>query len=250
MANRALYLDKWTALACTAVSTLAALCAGCGQDDPDVDPEETTLQPYHPLVPGSTWQYAHSNSNWDEVVTLAAAEPVGGAEAFLISDSPNPSDDLRSDAIITSVGGRVVRLEKDEYLVGSGASATLTSSVTYGVGFTRFNEDWANQQVGYTETPEYVRVETPPGGAPRAPEDRRHTFEVMNLREQVSTPAGPFDCIVIKRTKDWEAEEDGVDASDADTKTYWFARGVGKVQERNDESGNSEVLTSYEIPGL
>ena len=247
MANRALSIDKWPTLACTAVSALAALCAGCGQEDPPVEPE-ATVQPYHPLVPGATWQYAHSN--WNEVVTLAAAEPVDGAAAFLISDSPNPSDDLRSDAIITSIGGRVVRLLKDEYLVGSGDSATLTSSVSYGVGFTRFNEDWANQQVGYTETPEYVRIETPPGGTPRAPEDRRHTFEVMNLHEEVSTPLGPFDCIVIKRTKDWEAEEDGVDASDADTKTFWFARGVGKVQERNDETGNTEVLTDYEIPGL
>jgi hypothetical protein len=253
MANRALLLEKWTTLACTGLSTLAAvsgfaaLCAGCSQKAP-VDEPQGTLQPYHPLVPGSTWQYAHSD--WNEVVTLAAADPVGGAEAFLISDSPNPSDDLRSDAIITNIAGRVVRLTKDEYLVGSGGSATLTSSVTYGVGFTRFNEDWANQQVGYTESPAYVRIETPPGGAPRAPEDRSHTFEVMNLREEVSTPIGSFDCIVIKRTKDWEAVEDGVDASDADTKTFWFARGVGKVQERNDETGSTEVLTSYEIPEL
>jgi hypothetical protein len=71
----------------------------------------------------------------------------------------------------------------------------------------------------------------------------------MSLSDQVSTPVGSFDCIVIKRTKDWQAEEDGVDASDAQTKTFWFARGVGKVQELNEETGSSELLTSFEIPG-
>ncbi len=181
---------------------------------------------------------------------LVGARELDGQPAFLMSDSPNPSDDLRSDAIIASVAGRVVRLEKDEYLVGAGGSTVLTSSATYGVGFTRFNEDWANQQVGFRETPEYVRVETRPGEAtPRPPEARRHTFEIMNLRAQVQTPTGAFDCIEVKRTKDWEAEEDGGDASDADAKTFWFARGVGKVQERNDVTGSTEVLTSYEIPG-
>jgi hypothetical protein len=245
MANGALKLGKWTSLACAALSALAALCAGCGQENPTDEPDES-LEPYHPLVPGSRWQYAHSD--WEEVVTLEEGD-FNGQPAFLMSDSPNPSDDLRSDAIIASVDGRVVRLEKDEFLVGAAGSTVLTSSATYGVGFTRFNEDWANQEVGFRETPEYVRIETRPGEAtPRPPEARRHTFEIINLHAQVQTPTGAFDCIQIKRTKDWEAEEDGGDASDADAKTFWFARGVGKVQERNDVTGSTEVLTSYEIP--
>jgi hypothetical protein len=247
MVNGARKLGKWTTLACAALSALSGLCAGCGQENP-VDEPDQTLQPYHPLVAGSRWQYAHSD--WDEVVTLETVE-VDGQPSFLMSDSPNPSDDLRSDAVIASVDGRVVRVKKDEFLVGSGGTTTLTSSTTYGVGFTRFNEGWANQQVGYQEAPEYVRVETRPNeSTPRPPEGRKHTFTVMNLHAEVQTPMGPFDCIEIKRTKDWEAEEEGVDASDADAKTFWFARGVGKVQERNDETGSTEVLTSYAIPAL
>jgi hypothetical protein len=131
MANGALKLDKWATFACTA---LAAVSIGCGQEEP-VDPQES-VQPYHPLVPGSRWQYAHSD--WEEVVTLEEGE-ADGQPAFIMSDSPNPSDDLRSDAIIAAIEGRVVRLKKDEYLVGAGNSAVLTSSATYGVGFTRFN---------------------------------------------------------------------------------------------------------------
>lgn len=202
--------------------------------------------PYHPLVPGSWWEYAHTD--WTERVELTS-DSVEGEPTLTMIDSPNPSDRLRSDSVIASVDGRVVRLTKEEFLVGAGDAEVLMSSVTYGVGFTRFNEDWANQPVGYKETPAYVRVETRPGASPRPAEDRRHTFEILSLSEEVTTGTGSFDCIVIKRTKDWQAEEEGVDVSDAQTKTFWFARGVGKVQERNEETGNVELLLAYDIPG-
>lgn len=223
---------------------LSGLATGCGQEDPN-EPVDTVPQPYHPLVAGSWWEYTHSD--WTERVELSPST-FEGEEAFVMTDSPNPDDDLRSDSIILSIDGRVARMTKDEILVSGSGNGVPMSSVTYGVGFTRFNESWATQAVGYRDTPEYERVETPPGGTPRAPEGRKHTFEVMDLSEQVSTGRGTFDCIVIKRTKDWQAEEAGVDASDAQTKTFWFARGVGKVQERNEETGNTELLIDYSIP--
>lgn len=221
----------------------SGLCTGCGQKDP----EETNgpPEPYHPLVAGSWWEYAHND--WTERVELSAGT-FEGQEAFVMTDSPNPSDDLRSDSIILSIEGRVARMTKDEIFVGAPGGEVPMASVTYGAGFTRFNESWATQPVGYKDTPAYERVETPPGGPPRAPEARKHTFEIMSLSERVQTGAGMLDCIVIKRTKDWQAEEEGLDASDAQTKTFWFARGVGKVQERNEETLNTEVLIGYSIP--
>lgn len=230
-----------------ALLAAAALCAGCGQEDPDdTDDPMQTPQSYYPLVDGAQWVYRHDD--WDEVVT-ASATIHEGEPAFLVSDSPNPGDDLRSDAIIATRDGRAVRLTKDEFLVGAGDAEVLTASVTYGVGFTRFNEAWVTQPVSWTERPEYERIETRPGSAPRPAELRRHTYTIMSKSESVRTNAGTFDCLVVQRTKDWEAEEDGLDPEDAETKTYWFAAGVGKVQERNDESGSLEVLTSYMIPG-
>ena len=214
---------------------------GCGQEDPP-DP---VLEPYHPMVDGSWWEYQHSD--WSERVTVSATT-LNGEPAFLMTDSPNPDDDIRSDAILTVENGRVLRKTKQEYLIGTDGSATLESSVDYGVGFTRFDESWAEQAVGYRETPAYERVETPPGGAPRAPEARSHTFEILSLSETVMTNAGSFDCIKIRRTKDWEAAEEGIDASDAEPKLFWFARGVGKVRELNLQTGRGEVLTDYFIP--
>ena len=234
-------LGRWLLLAFGLAASVA-----CSQKDPD-DPAGGggELQPYFPLVAGAWWEYSHSD--WDERVTVEPAEFDGGA-AFLVSDSPNPDDDLRSDSIIRSVDGRAARMTKEEYFIGADNSETLQSSVTYGVGFTRFNENWANEAVGYRETPAYERVETRPDGTMRAPEARRHTFEILSLAEDVETPKGTFSCIVIRRTKDWQAEEDGIDADDAEAKQFWFARGVGKVQELNLDSGNAETLQDFSIP--
>jgi len=222
-----------------------AMTVACGQEAP-ADVADST-QDYFPLVAGAWWQYAHSD--WPETVSVRETD-FNGAPAYLVSDSPNPDDSLRSDSIIASVGGRAARMTKEEYLIGPDGSETLTSSVSYGSGFTRFNQAWASQPVGYTETPEYQRVETLPGQAPKAPEARRHTFEIIALDEEVGTPRGTFRCIVIQRTKDWEAAEAGLDPDEADTKRYWFAPGVGKVQELNVRTGNAEVLTDFMIPAL
>jgi hypothetical protein len=221
------------------------VCVGpfaCGQEPP-VEPG--VLAPYHPLVAGAWWEYEHDD--WTERVTLSGASFEGEA-AFLMTDSPNPKDDLRSDATLLARQGRVLRVSKQEYLIGANAEATLESSVSYGVGFTRFDESWASQPVGFKETPAYERTEAPPGGAPKAAEPRRHTFEILSLSEPVATPRGTFDCIKIRRTKDWQAEVDGLDASDAQPKLFWFARAVGKVRELNLDTNSGELLSDYSIP--
>jgi hypothetical protein len=220
----------------------AAALLGCGQEAP---PAPVPLGPYHPLVDGAWWEYQHSD--WTERVTLTATT-LGGAPAFLMTDSPNPGDGVRSDATVVAVAGRVLRKTKQEYLIAADGTATLETSVDYGVGFTRFDESWAEQAVGYEETPEYERVEIPAAGAAGAPEARRHTFEIMSLSEPVQTSMGTFDCIKIKRTKDWQAEADGLDASDAEPKIFWFARGVGKVRELNLDTERGELLSGYFIP--
>jgi hypothetical protein len=188
--------------------------------------------------------YRYAHDNWTESVTISATE-VDGEMRYTFSDSPNPGDQLRSDSVMAERDGRIVRLSKEEYLT-SGDSDTLRASVTYGVGFTRFNSAWVTEGPGFVETPEYVRVETPAGGTARAPEDRRHTFEVLAVGEAVTTPAGSFDCVAVRRTKDWQT--DGTDTSDAQTKIYWFAPGVGKVREYNESTGSRETLVEITMP--
>jgi hypothetical protein len=229
---------------------LAASVAGglvaCDQKTPAQPP--SSHAPYDPLVEGASWDYQHDD--WTEHVTMAPTTLDGGESAFVMTDSPNPKDSIRSDATLVAREGRVLRVYKEEYLIGSNGDATLKDSVTYGVGFTRFDESWADKPVGFKETPEYERVETPAGGAAKPTQGRRHTFEILSLSELVSTPLGTFDCIEIRRTKDWQAEEAGLDASDAQPKIFWFARGVGKVRELNLDSGKGELLVHYSIPSI
>ncbi|MEY4546401.1 MAG: hypothetical protein RL685_2596, partial [Pseudomonadota bacterium] len=40
----------------------------------------------------------------------------------------------------------------------------------------------------------------------------------------------------------------GLDASDAEPKIFWFARGVGKVRELNPDTDRGELLSDYFIP--
>jgi hypothetical protein len=226
-----------------ATSLLAASLVACDQKTPQ---PSSSHAPYDPLVVGAWWDYQHDD--WTEHVTMAPATLDGGETAFVMTDSPNPKDSIRSDATLVAREGRVLRVYKEEYLVGANDEATLKDSVTYGVGFTRFDESWADKPVGFKETPEYERVETPAGGVAKPAQGRRHTFEILSLSEQVSTPLGTFDCIQIRRTKDWQAEEEGLDASDAQPKIFWFARGVGKVRELNLDSGKGELLINYSMP--
>lgn len=223
-------------------SATLALALACGQKAP---PEETGPTDYYPLVDGASWVYEHDD--WTEQVTVESTT-FEGQPAFLMSDSPNPGDQMRSDAILTRVDGRVARVTKEEYFIPAAGDPMLVASVTYGVGFTRFDENWATQAPGYSETPEYVRIETRPDGTVRPEQARKHTYEVISLSDEQVTAAGTFNCIQIQRTRDWEAEADGLDVSEAQTKMYWFARGVGKVRELTIDSGNSESLVAYDIP--
>jgi hypothetical protein len=224
----------------SAALLVGLLLSACGQEAPP----EPTDSSYFPLVEGAFWRYDHAG-NWVERVEVATAT-FQGQPAFKVSDSANPRDDLRSDSIIVVNNGRASRVSKDELLAPPGGTETLQSSVTYGVGFTRFNDAWATEGVGFSETPEYSRVETPAGESAQPAEDRRHTLEVVNSSVSVSTPAGTFNCVVVRRTKDWQAT--GTDTSDAQTKLFWFAPGVGKVREFNEETNNLEELIEFSIP--
>ena len=57
---------------------------------------------------------------------------------------------------------------------------------------------------------------------------------VLALEESVTTTAGTFTCLKVHKTTSGQAD-----------KTYWFAKGVGKVQEMGEQR---ETLTAYSMP--
>ncbi len=214
---------------------------GGGDDTPDIPLDEQLC----PIVGGATWTYAHS-SNWDEVQTVEETE-YEGEQAFILADTPNPSDNLRADSVHVKRDGRLLRVFKQEIWVNPNTfQEALDASATYGTGFLRCSEAWADVEEGFSESPEYIRIETPAGGQPKDPEDRKHTFTVEG-RESVTTSSGLSfsDCVRIRRTKDWAAVDS---TDDAQEKLFWFCPGVGKVREENVGKASYEELVDYSIP--
>jgi hypothetical protein len=223
---------------------------------PTTEPSSTTEEPgtsqppssdeLCPAKDGATWTYYHSGGGgWTEVQTVTIAE-YDGASTLLFSDTPNPSDDLRSDSYHVKEDGRLLRVYKEQFWVNpANGEETLDSSATYGEGFLRCDDAWASKEIGYTESPSYDRVETIAGQAPKPSEERKHTFTV-EARENITTENGLSftDCVKVRRGKDWAA----VTGEDVEEKLYWFCPGVGKVREENVTSGNYEELTEYSIP--
>lgn len=197
-----------------------------------------------PMVEGATWTYFHS-SGWTETQTVALGE-YDGKSVFVVSDTPNPSDDLRSDSYHVKVDGAVERVYKEQFWVDPNTQEDVIDTMTtYDPGFLRCNEAWADKEAGWAESPEYTRIETPAGQAAKAPEARKHTFTVEG-RENVSTASGLefTNCVKVRRGKDWAA----IDGEDVEEKLYWFCPGVGKVREENVVKGSYEELTEYSIP--
>lgn len=203
-----------------------------------------------PMVDGATWTYWHtSKGGWSETQTVTTGE-YDGESVFIVADTPDPdpTSSLRADSYIARKDGKLLRLYKEEFWVDpeDPSNELPNGKATYGVGFTRCNEAWATAEVGWSESPEYVRIETPEGDVAKPAETRKHTFTVEG-REDVNTTQGGFsftNCVKVRRSKDWAA----VAGEDAEEKLYWFCPGVGKVREENVTSGNSEELTDYDLP--
>lgn len=84
---------------------------------------------------------------------------------------------------------------------------------------------------------------------PKAPQPRAHTFMVESISETVKVPAGTFrNCLRVRRVRALDDPSIGDPMAQVEQdKQYWFAPGVGKVQERNVMTDSTEVLETYDL---
>lgn len=197
---------------------------------------------YLPLVDGSTFTYVHSKG-WQETLTISATTYEGGP-AFLVTDTPNP-DGERTESIFIQDGTRVRRVLKE--IFDTLNDDALISSTVYDPGFVRVDDAWSEQAAGFEAMEAYERTETTPADGTGPTEDRSHVFIVEGL-ENVTTNAGVFrNCLRVRRQRTWQTD---VPSEEAQEKLFWFAPGVGKVQEETLNNGNTEFLEAYSIPGV
>jgi hypothetical protein len=220
---------------------LATALAACGDDAPtDIDAGMTECttpasERYLPLVIGATWTYDTSDMGMPVVVktsTVEAKEDVGerktGVTAFRVRTGKSGGvGDVVSwqEDRCTSV----VRHREQQFDV---ADMLLTDQF-YVPGKLRVDELEGRLLVGARYTSSYTEVEVDniPGDTTRTKDE---VWMVEAVGEMVTVPAGTFSTLKLRKTTSGDAD-----------KTYWFAKGVGKVQEMGEQS---ETLTSYTIP--
>jgi hypothetical protein len=248
--------------------TFAALVlslAACSQKDPG-SPSES--DDYFPLNDGARYEYKHSSSGWIELVEIEAGED----GTFLQHQSGDP-DGESSTSTFEVVDGDVLRVAEDQLIGGE-----LVYSVEYDPGFLRFSAAWVSAEIGFEETRRYERTETqfsaPPGSGgsgggsggggsggssgggsgdagpeTKDPQPRAHTFTVESITQTVKVPAGTFkNCLRVRRIR--ALDDPSIDdpmAQEEQDKLYWFAPGVGKIQEENVMTGTTEQLESYDF---
>jgi hypothetical protein len=244
-------------------AALAVSLSACSQTDPGSPSESND---YFPLIDGARYEYKHSNGGWTELVEIEE-----GADGTFLQHQSGDPDGESSVSTFEVDDGDVLRVAEDQLVGGE-----LVYSVVYDPGFLRFSGAWASADIGFEETRRYERTETEfhnggsagsggSGGSggtgggdagdagvvgeTKDPQPRAHTFTVESVTETVKVPAGTFrNCVRVRRIRalDDPSIDDPTQQEEQD-KLYWFAPGVGKIQEENVMSGSTEQLESYDL---
>lgn len=199
-------------------------------------PAMPTTGPYQPLTVGATWTYKVDDKGvkYDKVNLVEALEDVGGQHAGVMAYRVRTTVPSESQLTWYQVSGtQVLRLRDQDLDMTSGA---VKSEDWYVPSRLRVDESPDKMMVGATWTLMYMDMHTSltKGSSTTSETDG---WKVEAIDETVTVPAGSF--LALRLTH--------VDQSDGSTKSYWFARGVGKVREATT-AGHIEELASYQVP--
>jgi hypothetical protein len=225
-------------------STLLAggALTACGDDiapgsdgGPDAAPCTTARsERYFPVAVGAVWSYRVTQAAGGPAEikssTVEALEDVGDRKAGTIAFR------IRTEKI----DGSTVSWQEDLC-----TSVTRHREQSFDLAGTRQSDQfYVPDKLRIDETPEhtatgaswpvgYTEVEIDAQGIMRT-QSKDETWTVLAASESVVVPAGTFEALKVRK----------VTSGDAD-KTFWFAKGVGKVKEEGEQI---EELTSFTLP--
>lgn len=213
---------------------LVALAA-CAADDAPPPPDCPTTGRYLELVPGASWRYRVTDANGviEKIQTVGSLEDVGGTKAGVMAYRMTT----------TKAGGQVVSWQEDtgatvrrhKELDMAGGSQTTE---LYQPFRTRLDESESHVIDGAVWSESYEEIVTD-AAQMTTTTPKTEQWRVGVVEEEVLVPAGAFCALRISRT----SMTPGGVGSD---KTFWFARGIGKVKEIG--LGQTEELVS--VSGL
>ena len=189
-----------------------------------------------PLRAGNTWIYQVERAG-----TLTTKTTIVGAEELVGGDGPN-SGELAFRIVTTKSDDGMAETVSWQALRGPRAVRYREQTFAPLDGLLEQEETWSPYKLRVDEAPELILTgaswveqydETKlPVGQASTTASNSDTWTVLAESESVTVPAGTFDALVVQRV--------GGTAQ----KTYWFARGVGKVKETG---GQTELLESYDV---
>ena len=243
---------------------IALVTIGCGGKSASNDGGNPSRAPdrIFPLKVGNTWTYQVTDTDGKidvKVQTVVREEAVGGI-------GPH-KDDM---AFRLSTGNKINDPEGDAELAGDRRRARgplpRDSPIDSKSGNVKNEQYWDAPRLRIDETaehtakdaswlePEYTEVAVDidyykdggtdgdggtsfiPDGGIKTEDKIRDLWSVFSPKDTITVPAGTFDTLVLRR----------VGNGGSSVKTFWFARGVGKVRE-SEEGKPTEELSAYHI---
>ena len=220
-----------------AALALALSPIACGGEDPKPqDPPGEDAKPLLPFAAGNHWKYRVTEESEVEVKEniVGPEEVVGGTGvlkdqlAFKVTTLKEDGED-QTFSWQHNDGDRVVRYREQSFHAGSGAL--------------ELEESWSPAKLHIDGSPEhtvagaiwyedYEETKTPSDDTPSV-SVKRDRWTVKAVGQTLTVPAGTFENVIV-------IEKVGVDS----LKTYYYARGVGKLKETG---GQTEELMSYTL---
>jgi hypothetical protein len=188
-------------------------------------------QRYLPIAEGATWTWkvtASTGATYEKVTLVGPLEDVGGTKAGTMAFKVTTTgDDGKTVSWQEVKPSSIQRHREQSFDLGN----TLISDQVFVPYKLRLDERGDRISNGATFMETYTEVEN--GGASIT---KSETWVVEGVDVMVTTEAGTFSCLQVKRI----GEDEG-----AAQKTYYFAKGVGKVKEVGKQT---EELKSYTLP--
>lgn len=213
---------------------LAVTFAGCGGSEP---PAQGDQAPYLPISTGATWTYRVTNGSTGAVTnkssTVEAFEDVGGSKAGVMAFRVRTEKDTGYTVSwqVVSPAGVVRHREQSFDTLGA-----MKTEEYYEPSKVRFDATASHTVPAASWTENYSEVVTDIPTAMTTTAAKTEQWTVEAVGEAVTVPAGTFTCIRVRRVSAVAGQS---------AKTYWYARGVGKVKETG---GQAEELLSYSLP--
>jgi hypothetical protein len=209
------------------------------EPDPDTDTgTEWVEDSLYPLADGAQWTYVVKTTGGQILgmdVTQSNEFIWEGKQAWELVDEPDNEGEWNS-SVLGRDGDLVMRVHRKEM-----DNFGTTAIIDYDPGFVRVDDAWT--MVGPPQEFLYERTAYDGEGLNPVVEARGHTFQVLALDEQVTVPAGTFDCVKVERKRTLGAEA-------GELVWFWYAPGVGKIREERPIEMEVEELMSVSIPGV